>query len=233
MQRARGLGGAGAEDSVAWQHDVYDVIIIGAGVVGSFIARALSRYRLRILLLDKAATWARAPPRPTPPSCTPGYDAKPGTLQGRLNVAGNALFEQVCGELDVDFDRCGTYVVGRERGGPGHPAGAPGARPAQRRARPGAYRRAPRCAAASPASPTASSARCYAATGGIVDPFGLCIAAAESAVLNGVELRLETEVTGLLREGERIAGVGTDARRFRWRRGWSIAAGLWADDLMR
>ena len=40
----------------------------------------------------------------------------------------------------------------------------------------------------------------YAATGGIVDPFGLCIGAAESAVLNGVELALETEAIGFLRE---------------------------------
>ena len=35
----------------------YDVIVIGAGVVGSFVARALSRYRLRVSLHDGSSSF--------------------------------------------------------------------------------------------------------------------------------------------------------------------------------
>ena len=92
-------------------NQLYDVIIIGAGVVGSLIARALSRYRLRILLLDKASDVGEGTTKANTAIVHAGYDAKPGTLKARLNVAGNAMYDQVCAELDVDFDRCGTYVV--------------------------------------------------------------------------------------------------------------------------
>ena len=89
----------------------YDVIIIGAGVVGSLIARALSRYQLRILLLDQASDVGEGTTKANTAIVHAGYDAKPGTLKAELNLAGNAMFERLCGELDVDFERCGSYVV--------------------------------------------------------------------------------------------------------------------------
>lgn len=209
----------------------YDIIIIGAGVVGAHIARQLSRYRLRILLLDKAADVGDGTTKANTAIVHAGYDAKPGTNKARFNVAGNAMFEQVCGELDVEFDRCGTYVVGvsdedlvtlqglYERG---LENGIPGLElisgEEMRHREPGLTE--------------STTGALHAGTGGIVDPFALCFAAAENAVSNGVELRLETEVRGFLREGDRIAGVTTSRGEFRSR--WTIiAAGLYADELMR
>ncbi|NLG48486.1 MAG: NAD(P)/FAD-dependent oxidoreductase [Chloroflexi bacterium] len=212
-------------------NQAYDVIIIGAGVVGSLIARALSRYRLRILLLDKASDVGEGTTKANTAIVHAGYDAKPGTLKARLNVAGNAMYDQVCAELDVDFDRCGTYVVAvrpedwdtldalRQRGAQN---GVPGlslidADEMRRR---------------EPSITDSAVGALFAETGGIVDPFGLCFGAAESAVLNGVELALETVVTGLMREGRRVTGVRTNRGDFAAR--WVvIAAGLWADDLMQ
>ncbi len=217
----------------------YDVIVIGAGVVGSMIARALARYRLRTLLLDKAADVGEGTTKANTAIVHAGYDAKPGTLKARLNLAGNAQYDRVCSELGVEFDRCGTYVVaasaeerisldelyarGRQNGVPGMTL-IDGAE--MRRREPSV-------------TPQAVGAL-YAATGGIVDPFGLCIAAAECAVLNGVELALETEVTGIVREGRRVAGVeirkqmpgGNLAVQKLASRWVVIAAGLWADDLL-
>lgn len=208
----------------------YDVIIIGAGVVGAHIARQLSRYRLRILLLDKAADVGDGTTKANTAIVHAGYDAKPGTNKARFNLAGNVLFEQVCGELDIEFDRCGTYVVGisdedlitlRDLYERGLENGVPGLElisgEEMRRREPGLTESA--------------AGALYAATGGIVDPFALCFAAAENAVSNGVDLRLETEVQGFLREGDAVAGVITNRGAFRSR--WTIiAAGLYADDLM-
>ncbi len=209
----------------------YDVIVIGAGVVGAFVARALSRYQLRVLLMDKASDVGEGTTKANTAIVHAGYDAKPGTLKASLNATGNAMFEQVCRELDVDLDLCGTYVValGPEELGTlddlrrrGVQNGIPGLSfidGAEMRRR-------------EPAIAEGAQGALYAATGGIVDPFGLCIGAAESAVLNGVELALETEAIGFLREGDRIEGVVTSRGVFRSR--WVvIAAGLWADDLMR
>ena len=208
----------------------YDCIIIGAGVVGSLIARALSRYKLRVLLLDKAADVSEGTTKANTAIVHAGYDAKPGSLKATLNVAGNRLFDPLCAELDVEFDRCGTYVVGlspedwatlQELHQRGLDNGVTGlslldANEMRRR---------------EPAITDKTVGALHAATGGIVDPFGLCIGAAESAVLNGVELALETEVTGFLREGKRIVGVVTNRGEFRSR--WVIlAAGLRADDLL-
>ncbi len=209
---------------------VYDIIIIGAGVVGSLIARTLARYDLRILLLDKASDVGEGTTKANTAIIHAGYDAKPGSLKATLNVRGNALFETVCGELEVEFDRCGTYVVGlaqddeatlRDLLARGRENGVPGLSlidaDAMRRQEPAI-------------SPDVTGAL-LAASGGIVDPFALCYAAAENAVANGVELQLETEVTGWLREGDALLGVVTNRGAFRGR--WCIlAAGLWADDLL-
>ncbi|MHB0859529.1 MAG: FAD-dependent oxidoreductase [Anaerolineae bacterium] len=208
----------------------YDVIIIGAGVVGSLIARSLSRFKLRILLLDKAADVGEGTTKANTAIVHAGYDATPGSHKARLNVAGNAMFDGLCAELDVEFDRCGTYVVGvapedlvtleglKARG---RENGVPGLQlidGEEMRTR-------------EPAVTPDSVGALYAPTGGIVDPFNLCIAAAESAVLNGVEVALETEVLDFLWEGERIVGVRTN--RGLYRSGWVVnAAGLWADELM-
>ena len=209
----------------------YDVIIVGAGVVGSLIARALSRYELRVLLLDKASDVGEGTTKANTAIVHAGYDAKPATLKAELNIAGNALYDQLCRELDVEFDRCGTYVVAlgeedlrtlAELVERGERNGVSGLQiidgPEMRRRE--------------PALSDETTGALYAETGGIVDPFGLCIAAAESAVLNGIELLLETEVLELFREGKRVVGVSTTRGNFcgRW---VVIAAGLWADDLMR
>ena len=208
----------------------YDVIIIGAGVVGSLIARALSRYSLRMLLIDRASDVGEGTTKANTAIVHAGYDAKPGSLKARLNVAGNAMFDRLCAELDVDFERCGTCVVAlsdyelttlRELHQRGQENGVPGiellgAEEMRRR---------------EPALTDKTSGALHAATGGIVDPFGLCIAAAECAVLNGVELALGTEALDFTREGQRITGVITNHGEFRSH--WVIiAAGLWADELL-
>ncbi len=208
----------------------YDLIVIGAGVVGSLIARALSRYALRILLMDKAGDVGDGTTKANTAIVHAGYDAKPGSLKARLNVAGNALFDALCAELSVDLERCGSYVVAtsdqelatlqelHRRGLANGVSGLSILSGEEMRRR-------------EPSLTDKTVGALYAASGGIVDPFGLCVAAAESAVLNGVELALDTEALDFSREGSRITGVITNRGEYRSR--WVIvAAGLWADDLL-
>ena len=79
----------------------YDVIIIGGGVVGCAVARELSKYSLRIALLEKAADICAGQSKANTAIIHGGYDAKPGTKKAYYNVLGNDLFDTVCTELDV------------------------------------------------------------------------------------------------------------------------------------
>ena len=89
----------------------YDVAIIGAGVVGTSIARALSRYALKIALLDARGDVSMGASRANSAIVHAGYDCEPGTNMARLNVRGNALFAQWCEQLDVPLMRTGSLVV--------------------------------------------------------------------------------------------------------------------------
>src|SRR5450756_507415 len=89
----------------------YDVIIIGAGVVGSMVARFLSRYKLDILLIEKDSDIGMGASSANTAIIHAGYDPKPGTLKAEMNVVGNQMFDQLAGELNFTFERRGDYVV--------------------------------------------------------------------------------------------------------------------------
>src|SRR5690554_3230741 len=89
----------------------YDVAVIGAGVVGAFVARELSRYNLNICLLEKEADVATGTTKANSAIVHAGYDAKNGTLKSILNVRGNELMEQATQELGVPFKRIGSLVL--------------------------------------------------------------------------------------------------------------------------
>lgn len=90
---------------------MYDVAIIGAGVIGTFIARELSRYKLRVVIIEKDNDVSNGTTKANSAIIHAGYDAKVGTNKGKFNVLGNAMFDQVCEELDVPFKRIGSLVI--------------------------------------------------------------------------------------------------------------------------
>lgn len=210
--------------------ETYDAIIVGAGVVGCFIARALSRYALRVLLVERESDVCCGASKANTAIVHAGYDANPGTLKASLNVAGNRMYDQVCTDLDVPFQRCGTYVVAltdqdlhtlEELRHQGLHHGIVGLRIIS----------GDEMRQAEPLINPQTKGALYATTGGIVDPFLLTIAAAENAIANGVRLLLDTTVIGLMRENGRVAGVQTDRGELPGQ--YVInAAGLHADELM-
>ena len=90
---------------------MYDVTIIGAGVVGASIARELSRYKLKTLVLEKNIEVCQGTTKANSAIVHGGYDAHEGSLKAKLNVWGNKLYSQLTEELEVSFDRIGSLVV--------------------------------------------------------------------------------------------------------------------------
>lgn len=90
----------------------YDVLVIGAGVVGSAVARELTRYRLRIGVLEKELDVACGNSGRNSGVLHAGFTYKVGSLKAECAVEGNREFDQVAKELDVPFRRVGKLVVG-------------------------------------------------------------------------------------------------------------------------
>ncbi len=208
----------------------YDVIVIGAGVVGSMVARFLSQYKLDILLIDKEADVGTETSAANSAIVHAGYDAHAGTLKAEMSVEGNRLWGTVAQELNIPFERCGTYVAaigpdevpkldpllenGRKNGVPALDI-ISGEEMRLRE---------------SSLNPDVSAAL-WAPTGGVIDTFNATVAAAENAVMNGVTLKLNTEFQDFIIEDDRIVGIETNRGQFGCR--WVVnAAGLYADEVM-
>lgn len=90
---------------------VYDIAIIGAGVVGTQVARALSKYNLKTVLVEKAADVAMGTTKANSGIVHAGFDAQTGTLMAKLNVKGCQMMEEVCTTLSVPYEKNGSLVV--------------------------------------------------------------------------------------------------------------------------
>ena len=91
---------------------MYDVAIIGGGVVGGMLARTLSSFKLKLCILEKENDVAMGASKANSAIVHAGFDAEPGTLKAKLNVKGSEMMEQVAKELGVKYKRNGSLVVG-------------------------------------------------------------------------------------------------------------------------
>ena len=91
---------------------MFDCVVIGAGVVGGFVARELSRYNLSICILEKMSDVAMGATRANSAIVHAGFDAKAGSLKAKFNVRGSEMMESVARELGVKYERNGSLVVG-------------------------------------------------------------------------------------------------------------------------
>ena len=88
-----------------------DVAIVGAGVVGAAIARDLSRYDLRLTLLDAALDVGAGTSKANTALLHTGYDAKPGTLEARLVARGYELLSDYAPRAGIPVERTGALLV--------------------------------------------------------------------------------------------------------------------------
>ena len=87
-----------------------DIVIIGAGAVGSALARELSKYKLDVTVVEKNSDVGGDASKSNSAIIHTGYDAKPGTLESRLVVAANPMYDEICKDLDVPFKRIGAIL---------------------------------------------------------------------------------------------------------------------------
>lgn len=172
---------------------MYDVIIVGAGVSGCAVARELSKYELRIAVLEKELDICEGTSKANSGIAHAGYDAKPGTLKAKLNVEGSRKMEALSKELDFPYRQNGSLVLCfdeaeiskltelKERG---EKNGVSDLRILSRE----------ELVSMEPSVGDKAIAALYAPTGAIVCPFGLTIALAENAAENGVEFHRGVKV---------------------------------------
>ncbi|MFR2848581.1 MAG: NAD(P)/FAD-dependent oxidoreductase, partial [Hungatella hathewayi] len=89
----------------------YDVAVIGGGVTGCAVARELSRYELRVCVMERGEDVCSGTSKANSAIVHAGYDAIPGTRKAEFNVAGNAMMEQLSKDLDFSFKRNGSLVL--------------------------------------------------------------------------------------------------------------------------
>ena len=90
----------------------YDVAVIGAGVIGGMLTRELSRYKLKICIIEKEGDVAMGATKANSAIVHAGFDAKEGSLKAKLNVRGSQMMEKTAKELGVSYKRNGSLVVG-------------------------------------------------------------------------------------------------------------------------
>ena len=184
---------------------MFDVVVIGAGVVGGLVARELSRYELSVCILEKCSDVALGATRANSAIVHAGYDAKEGSLKAKLNVQGSKMMESVAEELGVKYKRNGSLVVGfneedrqtllglLERGTKN---GVEGLRVIDRE----------EILSLEPNIGAGVTVALHAPTGAIICPYELCMAAVGNAMDNGVSLKLDFDVKKIekLNTGYRI-----------------------------
>jgi glycerol-3-phosphate dehydrogenase len=206
----------------------FDLIIIGAGVVGAAIARELSRYKIDIALLEKEPDVSFGTSKANSGIIHAGFHSPPGSLKAKLCVAGNRMFDRLSEELNVPFERRGELVVA---------FGLEESRILQELYVQGKKNNVQylellgreRTLEIEPNLNPDVSASLYAPTAGIIGPYELCYALSENAADNGVELLLNKKVSNIQKKGS-LQIYCEDGSKYKTK--YLVnAAGLFADEI--
>jgi glycerol-3-phosphate dehydrogenase len=209
---------------------MFDVVVIGAGVVGGLVARELTKYKLSVCIVEKESDVAMGATRANSAIVHAGFDAKEGTLKALLNVRGSKMMQSVCSELGVKYKRNGSLVVGfndedrqtlRSLLERGETNGVEGLSILDR----------DELVKLEPNIGDGVTSALRAETGAIVCPYELCMAAVGNAMDNGAELKLNFKVEKIENDGGvyRISSENetVDAK-------WIInCAGVFSDDIAK
>lgn len=207
---------------------MYDVGIIGAGVVGSAIARELSKYDLNLTLIEKESDVSTGASKANTGIVHGGYVAKSGTLKGELCIKGNSMYEKLNEELNFGYKKTGGLVLAFDE--------------EDQKTLEKIYQNALKVGQPEseieiiygdqikeiePHVSDQAKAAFYCKSIGVTSPYEFTIALAENAVDNGVDLKLESEVVNIEKENGYFE-IETVKEKFKSR--FLInAAGVYAD----
>ena len=180
---------------------MYDVAVIGAGVIGGMIARELSAYKLKICILEKENDVAMGASKANSGIVHAGFDAKEGSLKAKFNVEGAQMMPKVAQQLGVKYQNNGSLVIGFDSDDEktiknlwerGKLNGVKGLE---------FLKRDELVKLEENISDNAICAL-YAPSGGIICPYELTIAAIGNAMDNGAELVLNFNVAEIAKEND-------------------------------
>ena len=209
---------------------MFDSVIIGAGVVGGLIARELTKYGLKVCILEKENDVAMGATRANSAIVHAGFDAKEGSLKALLNVRGSKMMAKVTKELGVKYQNNGSLVIGFND--------------EDKKAIEELYARGVKnevegleildFEATKEKEPNISSnvtCALWAPTGAIVCPYELAIASIGNAMDNGAELKLNFCVSDIEKTADGyIVKSENDSVEAKW---VINAAGVYADKIAK
>ena len=207
----------------------YDIAIIGSGVTGSATACVLSRYDLRIAVLEKAADVGFGVSKANSGIVHGGFHYPLTTLKGRLEIQGNLMFEKLQYDLDFPFRRCGILVAAftEEELAIVHKLYLRGV---ENRVPGIEFCSRERMLALEEKLSSDVMGGLYAPNGGVVEPYRYVFSLSELAKANGAEFFTRYEVVKAVRNQELWELTAADGRQLRAK--WVVnAAGLFADQV--
>ena len=211
---------------------MFDIAIIGAGVVGGMIAREMTRYNLKVCILERNNDVATGATRANSAIVHAGFDAKEGSLKAKLNVKGSEMMETVAKELGVKYKRNGSLVIGFNEDdhaeiekllARGQANGVRDLRILEKE----------ELHALEPNLSEPVICALYAPTGAIICPYELTIAAVGNAMDNGAELYRNFEVAGICKNEEGFEISAADNSQKVTAKVVINAAGLYTDKIAR
>jgi glycerol-3-phosphate dehydrogenase len=207
---------------------IFDVAIIGAGVVGSAIAREFAKHDLTLCLIDAAADVGEATSKSNTAILHTGFDMTPGSLEAKLVSQGYQLLKAYAGEVNIAVEKLGGLLVAwsdeevanlpklKEK------AIANGYTECELITKEELYKLEPNLGDGALAALTVPGEW-------IIDPWSPIVAFATQAKLAGCEIRLNTKVLDIAVAGELIT-LGTNDQPITCR--YLInAAGLYSDEI--
>lgn len=179
---------------------IHDVLIIGAGVTGTMIARELSKYKLDTVIIDKSNDVGNMTSSANSAIIHSGYDPEPGTNKAKFNVLGNKMYPQIVKDLDVEYIPCGSLTVALEE------EQLETLKMLQERSRingvPVELLNKEEVLKLEPNINPEVKGALYAPTAGVIDPFNLVVHAMENAIDNGVTFLRNHEVKNIKKEND-------------------------------
>jgi len=207
----------------------FDVAIIGCGVSGANIARRLSAYNIKTVILEKAADVSFGTSKANSGIIHGGFHHNKKHLKARLEIQGSLMFDQLKRELNFPFRRCGIIVAALHE--------------EEMKAVEHLYLQGvenevigielcsrSRMLELEPKLSPDTVGGLYAPGGGIIEPYRFVFALVESALKNGVQLLTNFKVSKAGRDGDYWAICAEDGREIMARYAVN-SAGLFADEV--
>jgi glycerol-3-phosphate dehydrogenase len=212
------------------ERNMYDIIIIGAGIIGCSIARELAKYNLKVCLVEKNEDVGAEVTKANSGIVHGGYAEKPGSVKAKFSAKGNSMYQGLNEELNFGFTPIGSFVIGfdekdaakiNELFAYGQKNGVPNLQIVD-----GDF-----VLKKEPKLNKDIKMALYCPTAGVTSPYEFAIALAENAIQNGVTLKLNSKVTSVQKSEDYF--LITTAKEILQSNIVINAAGLYADEIAK